>query len=79
MSIFSLIYFGLVRRALKDGTKSTFLLILAALHVVGSIASVFKILSKGFNPEIITTIISIVFDICVLISIIKVRQEAEEE
>lgn len=79
MAVFSLIYYGLVKRALKDGNKSTFLLILVILHFVGEIVSIFRILSNGFNPEVITTIISILFDLCVLISIFKIRKEAEEE
>lgn len=79
MAVFSLIYFWLVRRALKDGNKSTFLLILAIIHLLGSIASIFKILSNGFNPELVSTIISILFDLCVLLSIINIRKEADEE
>ena len=79
MAVFSLIYFGLVKRALKDGNKSTFLLILAILHLAGEILSIFRILSNGFNPEMVSAGISILIDLCILISIVKIREEANDE
>lgn len=78
MAVFSLIYFILVRRAIKDGTKTTLLLGLSVLHVIGGVVSIFKILSNGFNPEFVTTVINIVLDVCVLIALFKIRIEADE-
>ena len=38
----------------------------------------FKILSNGFNPEFVTTVINLVLDVCVLIALFKIRIEADE-
>lgn len=64
----------LLRRAAKDGKKTTLLLVLLVLSVIGSVTNLF---TNGTGESIATLILNVVIDGLLLYSTYVVRKEAE--
>lgn len=79
-SCFLLFEGWLLKRASKDGKKSTLLLILLLLGILSTLIEIApSIISLGFNTEIVIKIIQMLFRIYVLTQTLRVRKEAKNE
>lgn len=79
-SCFLLFEGWLLKRASKDGKKSTLLLILLLLGILSTLIEIApSIISLGFNTEIVIKIIQMLFRVYVLIQTLRVRKEAKNE
>ena len=79
-SCFLLFEGWLLKRASKDGKKSTLLLILLLLGILSTLIEIApSIISLGFNTEIVIKIIQMLFRVYVLTQTLRVRKEAKNE
>ena len=78
-SCFLLFEGWLLKRASKDGKKSTLLLILLMFGIITTLIEIApSIISLGFNTEIVIKIIQMLFRIYVLIQTLRVRKESKK-
>ena len=78
-SCFLLFEGWLLKRASKDGKKSTLLLILLLLGILSTLIEIApSIISLGFNTEIVIKIIQMLFRIYVLTQTLRVRKKKKK-
>ncbi|MBR3255429.1 MAG: hypothetical protein IKF97_04345 [Clostridia bacterium] len=78
-SLSCLIVAVLLKRAIKDGSKTTMLLILLLLNIAGSVTTIVRGIKDGFSQEILSACGSLVVDSFILYNVYKVRKAADED
>lgn len=70
----------LMRRAAKTPEKSTFLLVLLVLSVIGGITSTISLVAGGkFNTDTFGGLVGLTIDVLALMSVVQLRKQVAEE